>query len=119
MSNIVQGYVWNVEFPNPLAKMIALKLASADDIREALTGMRANSLEELQPDERPVLLRRVRDSAEVRAAGVEWDDYDRFTKANEKEIVSERLRRVPRELDLTPYQDEEDFALLRAMAKAD
>jgi hypothetical protein len=27
VSNIVQGYVWNVEFPNPIAKMIALKLA--------------------------------------------------------------------------------------------
>ena len=59
------------------------------------------------------------EQAAVRAAGVAWRDYDRFTKANEKEIVSERLLRVPRGLDLTPYQDEDDFALLRAMAVAD
>jgi len=32
MSNIVQGMVWNVEFPNPIAKLIAVKLADwADD----------------------------------------------------------------------------------------
>src|SRR5213075_1609458 len=43
------------------------------------------------------------EQAAVRAAGVDWDDYDRFTKAHEKVIVSERLRRVPRALDLTPY----------------
>ena len=59
------------------------------------------------------------EQAAVRAAGVAWREYDRFTKANEKVIVSERLLRVPHGLDLTPYQDEDDFALLRAMAVAD
>jgi hypothetical protein len=59
------------------------------------------------------------EQAAVRAAGVEWRDYNRFTKENEKEIGSERLRRAPRELDLTPYRDEEDFAQLQAIAVVD
>ena len=37
MSNIVQGLVWNVDFPNPTAKIIALKLAdNADDNGERI-----------------------------------------------------------------------------------
>jgi hypothetical protein len=59
------------------------------------------------------------EQAAVRAAGVDWRDYNRFTKENEKEIASERLKRVPRQLDLTPYRDEEDFAQLQAIAVCD
>jgi hypothetical protein len=45
----------------------------------------------------------------VRAAGIAWRDYNRFTKAYEKKIGDERLVRVPRDLDLTPYRDEHDL----------
>jgi len=59
------------------------------------------------------------EQAAVRAAGVEWRAYDRFTKANEKAIGNERLKRVPKALDLTPYRDEKDFEELKAIAVAD
>ena len=59
------------------------------------------------------------EQAAVRGAGIRWRDYDHFTKLNEKKISDERLTRVPRALDLTPYRDEEDFATLRRLAKAD
>lgn len=55
------------------------------------------------------------EQAFVRACGVNWRAYDRFAKANEKTIGSERLQKVPRTLDLTPYRDEHDFTLLRRM----
>jgi hypothetical protein len=59
------------------------------------------------------------EQAAVRAAGIPWRDYDRFTKENEKAIGHERLKRVPRALDLTPYRDEDDFAELEAIAVAE
>jgi hypothetical protein len=59
------------------------------------------------------------EEAAVRAAGASWHDYNAFTKGYEKTIGHERLRRVPRQLDLTPYEDEEDFALLKRMAVAE
>jgi hypothetical protein len=49
------------------------------------------------------------EQAAVRAAGIAWRDYNRFTKAYEKKIGDERLVRVPRDLDLTPYRDEHDL----------
>jgi hypothetical protein len=58
------------------------------------------------------------EQAAVRAAGVNWHDYNAFTKKYEKEICNERLQKVPRALDLTPYRDEDDFKLLKAMAVA-
>ena len=54
----------------------------------------------------------------MRAAGINWRDYDRFTKSHEKAIFDERLKRVPRDLDLTPYSDEHDFDLLKRMQSA-
>ena len=59
------------------------------------------------------------EQAAVRAAGIAWRDYDQFTKSNEKEISDERLTKVPRRLDLTPYRDERDFATLQRLARAD
>jgi hypothetical protein len=41
------------------------------------------------------------EQAAIRAAGVNWHDYNAFTKRYEKSISSERLTRVPRQLDLT------------------
>jgi hypothetical protein len=57
------------------------------------------------------------DQAAVRAAGIGWRAYDQFVKANEKHITDERLQRVPINLDLTPYRDEDDFGLLNEMVR--
>ena len=59
------------------------------------------------------------EKAAVQAAGIRWRDYNRFTKKNEKKIGDERLHKVPRSLDLTPYRDEHDFALLKRMIAAE
>lgn len=59
------------------------------------------------------------EEAAVRAAGIDWHNYNAFTKKYEKTIGDERLKRVPRRLDLTPYRDEDDFKLLRRMAVAE
>jgi hypothetical protein len=53
--------------------------------------------------------------AAVEAAGVSWGAYDRFMKKHEKQIESEALKRVPHDLDLTPYRDEKDFKLLQRL----
>ncbi len=58
------------------------------------------------------------EQAAVRAAGVDWHNYNAFTKQYEKAIGDERLSRVPRDLDLTPYRDEDEFDLLKRMAVA-
>jgi hypothetical protein len=58
------------------------------------------------------------EQAAVRAAGIGWHDYNAFTEANEKSIVRELLRRVPPNLDLTPYSDEQEIELLRELAAA-
>jgi hypothetical protein len=51
----------------------------------------------------------------VRAAGLEWRDYDRFMQKFVKRIGDERLSKVPRDLDTKPYRDEHDDDLLRRM----
>lgn len=53
--------------------------------------------------------------AAVEAAGVSWSAYEGFMKKHEKPIEEEKLRRVPKDLDLTPYSDEKDIKLLRAL----
>lgn len=58
------------------------------------------------------------EQAAVRAAGISWRDYNRFTKAYEKKIGDERLVRVPRDLDLTPYREEHDLPELGKMIGA-
>jgi hypothetical protein len=55
------------------------------------------------------------EQAAVRAAGVNWRDYDRFMQKNVKKIGDERLTRVPADLDEKPYRDEHDYELLRRM----
>lgn len=57
------------------------------------------------------------EQAAVRAAGIRWRIYDRFTKTNMKLIEHERLKKVPASLDLTPYRDEEDFETLQRLVK--
>jgi hypothetical protein len=53
----------------------------------------------------------------VKAAGVSWWAYQRFMQQHEKPIEEEKLVKVPAELDLTPYRDEKDFALLRRLVQ--
>jgi hypothetical protein len=48
----------------------------------------------------------------LRASGIKWRDYDRFIV---KTFGDERLTKVPRDLDLKPYRDEQDNDLLRHM----
>jgi hypothetical protein len=55
------------------------------------------------------------EEAAVRAAGVEWRDYDRFMQKYVKRIGEERLNKLPRDLDTKPYRDEHDDDLLRRM----
>ena len=53
--------------------------------------------------------------AAVEAAGISWSTYEGFMKKHEKAIEKEKLRRVPRDLDLTPYRDLKDFPILRKL----
>jgi hypothetical protein len=55
------------------------------------------------------------EQAAVRAAGVNWRDYDRFMQKYVKKLGDERLTRVPADLDEKPYRDEHDYDLLRRM----
>jgi hypothetical protein len=56
------------------------------------------------------------EEAAVRAVGVTWHAYDRFMQTFVKRAGDERLMKVPRDLDLKPYRDEEDTELLKRMA---
>jgi hypothetical protein len=58
------------------------------------------------------------EEAAVRAAGITWHDYDRFMQRHVKTIGDERLTKVPKDLDLKPYRDEQDDDLLRRMLKS-
>jgi len=51
----------------------------------------------------------------VRAEGVSWRDYDRFMQKFIKDAGDERLTRIPPDLDIKPYRDEHDHAVLTAM----
>jgi hypothetical protein len=53
----------------------------------------------------------------VKAAGIPWWVYQGFMKRHEKPIEKEKLLKVPASLDLTPYGDEKDFALLRRLVR--
>jgi hypothetical protein len=53
--------------------------------------------------------------AAVEAAGISWKTYEGFMKKHEKSIQEEKLQRVPRDLDLTPYRDMKDFSLLQRL----
>jgi hypothetical protein len=63
-----------------------------------------------------IALRAERDA--VKAAGLSWWLYQRVMKTYEKPIEEEKLQRVPPSLDLTPYRDEKDFAVLERLVKS-
>ena len=56
------------------------------------------------------------EQAAVRAAGISWDAYDEFMRTYVKSIGDKSLGKVPRDLDLKPYREERDDALLRRIA---
>ncbi len=58
------------------------------------------------------------EEAAVRAAGIEWRDYDRFMQQWIKRADSGKVTKVPRDLDLTPYLDENDNELIKVMQRA-
>jgi hypothetical protein len=58
------------------------------------------------------------EEAAVRAAGIEWHDYDRFMQQWIKRADSANITKVPRNLDLTPYLDENDNELIKVMQRA-
>jgi hypothetical protein len=62
-----------------------------------------------------IALRAERDA--VKAAGLSWWAYQRFMKRHEKAIEEEKLLKVPATLDLTPYRDQKDFALLQKLVR--
>jgi hypothetical protein len=51
----------------------------------------------------------------VQEAGIEWVPYHEFMLTHIRRLASKRLTRVPRNLNLSPYLDEEDLSLLHAM----
>jgi hypothetical protein len=57
------------------------------------------------------------EQAAVRAAGISWHAYDRFMQAYVKRVGDEKLKKVPADLDLKPYRDEHDYALVRQMLR--
>ncbi|MGO4642392.1 hypothetical protein AB4Z43_28500 [Mesorhizobium sp. 2RAF45] len=63
-----------------------------------------------------IALRAERDA--VRGAGLTWKAYQAVMKAHEKAIDEESLKNVPGDLDLTPYKDLNDYALLDRLVKA-
>lgn len=58
------------------------------------------------------------EEAAVRASGISWKEYDRFMQQYIKSAGHENLKKIPPELDIKPYHDEEDTALLKKMQDA-
>jgi len=58
------------------------------------------------------------EEAAVRAYGIKWREYDRFMQMYIKEAADEKLARLPVDLDIKPYRDEQDWALLHRMQRA-
>jgi len=51
-------------------------------------------------------------------AGIDWNEYSNYLEPFIRKTERERIRRVPKNLDLKPYRDEHDVKHLRAMKKA-
>jgi hypothetical protein len=54
----------------------------------------------------------------VRNAGLSWRAYNRFTQGYVKQVHEEHLQRLPADLEIKPYEDEHERALLARMLKA-
>jgi len=58
------------------------------------------------------------EEAAVRAERISWRAYDRFMQKYVKTVGDERLKKVPKDLDLKPYRDYHDWDLMKRMEKA-
>jgi hypothetical protein len=58
------------------------------------------------------------EEAAVRADKISWKAYDNFMQKYIKSIGDEKLKKVPRDLDVKPYRDENDSKLLKEMKKS-
>lgn len=58
------------------------------------------------------------EQAAVRADKISWKEYDNFAQNFIKEFGSEKLSKVPEDLDMKPYRDEHDAELIKRMDKA-
>ncbi len=58
------------------------------------------------------------EEAAVRAERIPWRAYDRFMQKYVKSVGDERLKKVPKDLDLKPYRDYHDWDLMKRMEKA-
>ena len=54
----------------------------------------------------------------VESAGLNWKRYCEFLKPYIKRVSSEKLTKVPKDLDLEPYFDERDKNILTSLKKA-
>jgi hypothetical protein len=48
-------------------------------------------------------------------SGVNWRAYTKFLDPQMKLIGSEKVKKIPKDLDLEPYEEEKDFELLKRM----
>lgn len=51
----------------------------------------------------------------VEKDGINWSKYEKFVMDQYKRIFNENLDKLPKHLDLTPYKDEKEFKVLKAM----
>ena len=51
----------------------------------------------------------------VTSSGLSWKVYDKFLNPQIKGIMHEKLKKVPKDLDLKPYKDEHERGILRAL----
>ena len=58
------------------------------------------------------------EEAAVRAERISWHAYDRFMQKYVKSVGDERLKKVPKDLDLKPYRDYHDWDLMKRMEQA-
>ena len=58
------------------------------------------------------------EQAAIRDAGISWRKYQTFIQAHLKEAESHPNLRIPPDLALKPYRDEDDYPLLRKMHAA-
>lgn len=58
------------------------------------------------------------EEAAVRAERIPWHAYDRFMQKYVKTVGDERLKKIPKDLDLKPYRDYHDWDLMQRMEEA-
>lgn len=47
--------------------------------------------------------------------GIDWRKYSKFLDPQMKHIGHEKVKRIPKDLDIEPYTDEKDFQLIKRM----